>query len=155
MHRWVRESRGIATLFIGAENRSFPIPLVSRNCMWRFDANAGSAEIRFRRIGENEMTAIEMCDVLATAKARPGTDGETDRLMETLLPYDASKPIVVHGYYLHILPNSSGFAALAYPAKYRSSEVLAFIATQDGVSEKDLGTREWNVFGGREEPQAA
>jgi hypothetical protein len=143
MHRWVRESRGLTTLYIGAENWPFPIPLVSRNGVWQFDSKAGSDEIRFRRIGENEVTAIGMCDTLLTAETHSGTDSEADRLVKTLLPQveSASKPIPFHGYYFRILPHASGrFAAIAYPAMYRSSGVMTFVVTQDaGVSEKDLG----------------
>jgi hypothetical protein len=43
-------------LYIGAENWPFPIPLVSQNGVWRFDSDAGVHEIRYRRIGENELT---------------------------------------------------------------------------------------------------
>jgi len=60
MHRWVREAHGGMVLYIGAENWPFPIPLVSRNGVWRFDSDAGTHEIRYRRIGENEMTAIAL-----------------------------------------------------------------------------------------------
>jgi hypothetical protein len=151
MHRWVRESDTITTLYIGAENWPFPIPLVSRNGVWRFDSDAGSNEIRFRRIGENEVTAIGICDALVTAATHPGTDNEANRLVKTLLPQvqSSSKPIPFHGYYFHILPNSGGgFAAIAYPVMYRSSGVMTFIAAQDGgVSEKDLGTNTAKVAG--------
>ncbi len=82
MHRWVRESGGIETLYIGAENWPFPVPLVSRNGVWRFDSKAGFDEILFRRIGENEVTAIGMCDTLVTAETHPGTNSEADRLVE-------------------------------------------------------------------------
>jgi hypothetical protein len=150
MHRWVRES-GAMTLYIGAENWPFPIPLVSRNGVWRFDSKAGSDEIRFRRIGENEVTAIGMCDTLVTAETHPGTDSEAERLVKTLLPQieGASKPISFHGYYFHILSNSGGgFAAIAYPVIYQSSGVMTFIVTQDGgVSEKDLGANTAKVAG--------
>jgi hypothetical protein len=143
MHRWVREFGGTRVLYIGAENWSFPIPLVSRNGHWQFDPKAGSDEILFRRIGENEVTAIGMCDTLATAETHPGTDSEADRLVETLLPElrNFGNAIPFHGYYFHILPNSGGgFAAIAYPVVYRTSGVKTFIVTRDGgVSEKDLG----------------
>jgi hypothetical protein len=143
MHRWVRESDAIKTLYIGAENWPFPIPLVSRNGVWRFDSDAGSNEIRFRRIGENEVTAIGMCDALVAAATGAGTDGESDRLVKTLLPQvqNSSKPIPFHGYYFRILSNSGGgFAAIAYPVVYGSSGVMTFTVTQNGgVSEKDLG----------------
>jgi hypothetical protein len=140
MHRWVREPDGIATLYIGAENWPFPIPLVSRNGVWRFDSKAGSDEILFRRIGENEVTAIVTCDTLVTPEAHPGTDIEANRLLQTLHSH-AGKPNALHGYYFHTLPSSGGgIAIVAYPAMYRYSGVMTFIATQDGgVSEKDLG----------------
>lgn len=96
---------------------------MSRNGVWRFDPQAGSLEILFRRIGENEMTAIGMCRTPITAEAHPGLDSEADRLVNLLLPHapQESKPIPIHGYYFHILANSGGFAAIAYPASYRSS----------------------------------
>jgi Protein of unknown function (DUF2950) len=140
MHRWAREPRGIATLYIGAENWPFPIPLVSRNGGWRFDSKAGSEEVLFRRIGENEATAIAMCDTLVSPETQLGTDSEANRLLQTLHSH-ASKPNPFHGYYFRILPDlGGGIAAIAYPAIYRSSGVMTIIATQaGGVSEKDLG----------------
>jgi hypothetical protein len=151
MHRWTRESGELAILYIGAENWPFPVPLVSRNGVWRFDSRTGSDEILFRRVGENEVTAIGMCDTLVTAETHPGTSSEADRLVKTLLAHiqDASKPIAFHGYYYHILPNSSGgFAAVAYPVMYRSSGVMTFIVSQNfGVSEKDLGPNTVRIAG--------
>jgi hypothetical protein len=149
MHRWVREFGGTRVLYIGAENWPFPIPLVSRKGQWRFDPKAGSDEILFRRIGENEVTAIGVCKTLATAaihpdtEIHPDTDSEAVRLVETLLPElrSGGKAIPLHGYYFHILLDSEDrFAAIAYPAAYRSSGVKTFIVTADGtVSERDLG----------------
>lgn len=151
MHRWVRESDGITILYIGAENWPFPVPIVSRNGRWRFDSKAGLHEIRLRRIGENEVTAIGMCDTLVTAQTHPGSDSEADRLVETLLPQveGAGKPLPFHGYYFRILPNSAGvFVAVAYPVEYRSSGVMTFVVTRDaGVSEKDLGPNTAKIAG--------
>jgi len=151
MHRLVHETGGITTLYIGAENWPFPVPLVSRNGMWRFESKVGSEEIRFRRIGENEVTAIGMCATLVAAETHPGTDSEAGRLVTTLLPQakGASKPMLFHGYYFRILSNSGGrIAAIAYPAMYRSSGVMTFIATEKGgVSEKDLGPNTPNIAG--------
>jgi hypothetical protein len=142
MHRWARESDEIKILYIGAENWSFPVPLVSSNGVWRFDSKAGADEIRFRRIGENELMAIGLCDTLVQAKSSPGTDTEVDDLVKTLFPVkSASKPIPFHGYHFRMLSKSDGsFTAIAYPAMYRSSGVMTFMVTQDGsVWEKDLG----------------
>jgi hypothetical protein len=159
MHRLVRESGGITTLYIGAENWPFPVPLVSRGGMWRFESKVGSQEIRFRRIGENEVTAIGMCTTLVMAETHPGKDSEADRLVKTLLPQveRANKPILFRGYYFRILPNSGGgFAAIAYPATYRSSGVMTFIATENGgVAEKDLGPNTANTAGAMTGPDAS
>jgi hypothetical protein len=61
----------------------------------------------------------------------------------------ASKPALFHGYYFHIIADSGNrFAAIAYPARYRSSGVMTFIVTQDGgVSEKDLGPNTASIVG--------
>jgi hypothetical protein len=125
MHRLVQEPRGVTALYIGAENWPFPIPLVSRNGAWRFDSDDGANEIRFRRIGENEVTAIGICHALVARETNPG----------------ANRPVPFHGYYFRILSKSGGgFAAIAYPVLYRSSGVMTFIVNQDDVVfEKDLG----------------
>ncbi len=65
MHRLVREPDGSTVLYIGAENWPFPIPLVSKNGAWYFDSETGTQEIKFRRIGENEATAIQVCEEFA------------------------------------------------------------------------------------------
>jgi hypothetical protein len=150
MHRWSGESRGIATLYIGAENWPFPIPLVSSHGKWQFDPKAGSDEILFRRIGENEVTAIFVCDTLVATQARPAADSETDRLVKTLLRgQDAARANPLHGYQFRILPSSGGgVAVIAYPALYRSSGVMTFIVTPDGaVSQKDLGPNTAKIAG--------
>jgi hypothetical protein len=50
-----------ATLLIGAEEWPAPVPLVKKSGKWRFDSKAGLQEVLFRRIGENELDAIELC----------------------------------------------------------------------------------------------
>src|ERR1700720_410840 len=61
MHRLRRDADGSVTLYIGAENWPFPIPLVEKNGVWHFDPEAGAKEVIFRRIGDNEFTAIATC----------------------------------------------------------------------------------------------
>jgi Protein of unknown function (DUF2950) len=139
MHRLVRESAGVTALYIGAENWPFPIPLVSHGGVWRFDSDGGANEIRFRRIGENEMTAIGICHALAAPKMQPGTNSP----VKTVLPHvqGASRSGPLHGYYFRVLSKSGGgFIAIAYPALYRSSGVMTFVITPDDiVYENDLG----------------
>src|SRR5271163_1885674 len=75
MHRYVTETNGTVTLIVGAENWSFPIHLVSTNGLWYFDTTAGKDEILFRRIGKNELAAMDACRELVNAQkeyfARP------------------------------------------------------------------------------------
>ena len=75
MHRFVTEANRTVSLVVGAENWPFPIPLVNNHGTWFFDTAAGKDEILFRRIGRNELTAINACRELVDAQkeyfARP------------------------------------------------------------------------------------
>jgi hypothetical protein len=78
MHRFVTESNGTVALVIGAENWPFPIPLVNNHGLWYFDTAAGKDEIVFRRVGKNELSAMNACRELVEAQkqyfARPPQD---------------------------------------------------------------------------------
>jgi hypothetical protein len=50
-----------AVLVVGDENWPFPVPIVKKNGTWVFDSKAGRAEILYRRIGANELDAIQVC----------------------------------------------------------------------------------------------
>ncbi|HEU4766806.1 MAG TPA: DUF2950 domain-containing protein [Pyrinomonadaceae bacterium] len=50
-----------AFLNIGDDNWPFPVPLVKGSTGWSFDARGGRLEILYRRIGSNELNAIEIC----------------------------------------------------------------------------------------------
>ena len=49
------------TLEIGLEGWPFPVPLVQQDGRWYFDTAAGAEEILARRIGRNELGAINVC----------------------------------------------------------------------------------------------
>lgn len=68
MHRLAKEPNGTTTLYIGAENWPFPIPLANKNGVWYFDTAAGKEEILLRRIGSNELAAIDACRQLVDAQ---------------------------------------------------------------------------------------
>jgi len=77
MHRFVTEANGTVSLIVGAENWPFPIPLVNNHGTWFFDTAAGKQEIVFRRIGINEISAMDACRELVEAQKqyfarRPG-----------------------------------------------------------------------------------
>jgi hypothetical protein len=50
-----------AFLLVGNENWPFPVPIVKRGNKWFFDGKAGLQELLYRRIGANELDAIQIC----------------------------------------------------------------------------------------------
>jgi hypothetical protein len=50
-----------ATLLIGNDDFPFAIPLVQKGGSWSFDTEAGREEVLARRIGRNELAAIQVC----------------------------------------------------------------------------------------------
>jgi len=128
MHRFVGEPDGTTALYVGAENWPAPIPLVNRGGSWFFDADAGKKEILYRRVGANELEAIEVCHKLVRKTAGG--------------PVNQTSPL--HGYYYRMVTgqgkHAGGFAFVAFPAEYKSSGVMTFIVDKHGVVyEKDLG----------------
>jgi hypothetical protein len=60
-HAITMEGDNKAIMVIGEEDYPLPIPLVRKDGMWRFDTVAGREEILARRIGKNELDAIQSC----------------------------------------------------------------------------------------------
>jgi hypothetical protein len=50
-----------AFLRVGNEDWPFPVPIVKLGAKWAFDAKAGRQELLYRRIGSNELDAIDIC----------------------------------------------------------------------------------------------
>ena len=50
-----------ALLVVGDDDWPLPIPLVKKNGKWLFDTKAGREEVLLRRIGANELDAIQIC----------------------------------------------------------------------------------------------
>jgi hypothetical protein len=55
------KSANRAFLIVGNENWPFPVPIVKTGSKWSFDAKAGRQELLYRRIGRNELDAIQIC----------------------------------------------------------------------------------------------
>ncbi len=66
LESWSRANRiidtgtGKAMLEVGTNGWTLPIPLVQSASGWRFDTRAAPAEMRTRRIGRNELAAIQV-----------------------------------------------------------------------------------------------
>src|SRR5690348_6759280 len=56
-----KKNRTQALLSVGNDDWPLPIPLVKKNAAWYFDSKAGHDEVLRRRIGANELDAIQVC----------------------------------------------------------------------------------------------
>jgi Protein of unknown function (DUF2950) len=52
---------GKVVLYVGDDDFPFPIPLVPDGARWLWDTDAGDNELLNRRIGENELSTIQVC----------------------------------------------------------------------------------------------
>jgi hypothetical protein len=69
MHRWSKNETGNETLYIGADNFPFPIPLSqTASGQWAFNTAAGKNEVLARRIGDGELTAIGVLTEVVNAQ---------------------------------------------------------------------------------------
>jgi hypothetical protein len=123
-----------AMIIAGNQNWPFPVPLVrsTKAGQWRFDSARGRVEILARRVGKNELAAIDVCRAYVEAQMEyashdrgtkgvldyaqkvvnsPGkkdglyADGESDNLVPKAFAEaaDSKKPTPYHGYYFRIL----------------------------------------------------
>jgi len=84
-----RRDDNLAVLHIGKVDYSFPIPIVRLDRGWIFDTRAGREEILNRRIGRNELRAIEVLDAYGAAQrdyaCRPRRDGDVVQFAQRLI----------------------------------------------------------------------
>jgi hypothetical protein len=71
-------------LQLGADGWPFPIPLVKQDGNWRFDVEAGREEILNRRVGANELGAIQVCQAYVQAQRDYASE---DRNADEVLEY--------------------------------------------------------------------
>jgi len=80
----INNSDSNATLQIGADGWPFPIPLVKQGALWHFDTAAGKDEILARRIGMDEIGAINVCHAYVDAQREYASE---DRMGDSVLAY--------------------------------------------------------------------
>jgi Protein of unknown function (DUF2950) len=70
------------TLELGADAWPFPIPLVQQDGHWFFDTGAGKTEILNRRVGMDELGAIDVCRAYVAAQREyAGEDRQGDGVL--------------------------------------------------------------------------
>jgi Protein of unknown function (DUF2950) len=67
-HSIENETENTAILIVGQVDFPFPIPVIRKDNAWRFDTAAGREQILHRRIGRNELSAIQACLAYADAQ---------------------------------------------------------------------------------------
>jgi Protein of unknown function (DUF2950) len=105
------------TLVVGEQEWPFPVPLVEKDGKWRFDSSKGRLEILARRIGRNELNAVDVCRGYVEAQLEYAAE---DRDKDGILEYAqkiVSSPGKHDGLYWDgetIVPKSFAEAAESY-----------------------------------------
>jgi hypothetical protein len=77
---------------VGINDWPFPIPIVKFGKNWRFDTKLGKEEILSRRIGRNELAAIQTCLAIVDAQREFATmDREGDGLLKYAQKFHSDK----------------------------------------------------------------
>jgi hypothetical protein len=150
-------------LSIGDDDWPFPVPIVKKNGAWMFDATMGARAMRARRIGANELDAIEICAGFINAEQAYAERDPTHYYSATAAPLEPEVPKAFvaaigsatrkpyHGYLFTVLKSQGadspggrhdymvkesmvgGIALAAWPAQYGVTGVHTFIVNQDGM----------------------
>jgi hypothetical protein len=131
-HRIVAQGPDRAVVEVGTQGWTLPMPVVKRAVGWQFDVQAGSEEMRTRRIGRNELNTMQALlayydaqkeyasadrskdGVLQYAQKFKSTTGKRDGLYWPVSGNEAESPLGslfaelkpgegYHGYYYRIL----------------------------------------------------
>lgn len=153
-----------AHLVVGDGGWQLPVPVIKVASGWQFDIREAAEEILTREIGRNELAAIEALHAYVDAQQRyfamnqkyaqkiVSSDGKKDGLYWPAQPGEAPSPLGpafspqepgtgYHGYRFRILPESNGFAMVAWPVTYGQTGVMSFVINQsDRVYQSDLGS---------------
>jgi Protein of unknown function (DUF2950) len=80
---FVKEKEDRASVVVGNDNWPFPIPIVKKGEGWVFDTKAGREEVLNRRVGRNELNAIQVCLAYVEAQREyVSTDRERDGIIQ-------------------------------------------------------------------------
>jgi len=88
----VKEGDNRVVLEVGKDDWPLPIPIVKEGETWRFDTLAGKEEILDRRIGRNELSAIQVCLAYVDAQREYATkDRNGDGFLEYAQRFASTK----------------------------------------------------------------
>ena len=104
-HTIAMEGDSKAIMVIGPDDFPLPIPIIRKDGQWRFDTAAGREEILFRRIGENELDAIQSVLAYVDAQDEYAAKDRTGAGINTYAQRIISQPEKKDGLYW---PTSQG-----------------------------------------------
>lgn len=135
------EGDGLASLLFGTMRWPLPVPLVQgEDGLWRFDRLAGAEEVFLRRIGRNELRAIDVAKTLARAQveyAREDRDGDKVREFAQRI---ASTPGTQDGLYWKVDPESGEAESPLGPA------IQPFLAYASEGKKIPFGGYYWKIL---------
>ena len=103
-HQVTMEGDNKAVVIIGTEDHPFPIPLTRKGASWQFDTAAGRLEILYRRIGRNELNAIQACLAYVDAQNEYASKDRTGAGSATYAQRIVSRPGKKDGLYWPAAP---------------------------------------------------
>lgn len=148
----VEGANGARTLIVGENAWPLPVPLVNAGGRWKFDGAAGVEELAVRRIGANELSAIEVARGYVEAQreyASQGRDGDPPGIYALKL---ASDPGMQNGLYWETAadepPSPAGPFVAAAAAEGYPSAIGGARATYHGYYYRMLYAQGPNANGG-------
>jgi hypothetical protein len=79
-------------LYVGKDEWPMPVPIVKTGKRWRFNTLEGREEILSRRIGKNELGAIQTCLAIVDAEKEYATlDRDNNQLLEYAQKFESEK----------------------------------------------------------------
>ncbi len=91
-HRLEKAGEKKRILYIGKDDWPMPVPIVKTGKRWLFNAKEGREEILSRRIGKNELSAIQTCLAVVDAEREYATlDRDNNQLLEYAQKIDSGK----------------------------------------------------------------
>jgi hypothetical protein len=91
-HRLEKAGDKKRILYIGKDDWPMPVPIVKAGKRWQFQTEEGRQEILSRRIGKNELDAIQTCLAIVDAQKEYAVlDRDTDQLLEYARKFESEK----------------------------------------------------------------
>ncbi len=87
-----KQNRNHAILLVGNDEFPLPIPIMKQNGKWFFDTKVGREEILNRRVGANELNAIEICRGFAEAQHEYAEEKHDDSKVNQYAQHILSTP---------------------------------------------------------------